>query len=259
MSEVIALIDISCIKYQLYYSGVKNYIPSVHEGDPKVKNYWVSRLNIIIEDIKSAILVHANADTIKIVFALDGKKPYWRSMTYDDPQPLAVCNAKEKLYKGGRVKTFTPFMDLVCEVIGFYKVTRFKADHAEADDIAGLFCKYKTPEQSIYLVSIDKDWKTLCSDGVFWVNLYTTKYLQISDSLGALNDFQIEYSGVRSLQDVSKAKSIKGERSDNLAAGFDPRLADLINFSCPKSEDFGDFKWDFNQLKEEVHDFLNRS
>lgn len=271
----IAILDVSVLKYNLYFSGCKNFDPQIHcDSEGRIKdsvfNFWFSKYESKIRSIQSAIEEHSQ-EKCNFVCVYDSPPPYWRSSVFsfqqsllDEPLRFKSRNGlKSTAYKGGRISKseYTSFLDFASDIQAkfHFKDLELRASNAEADDLAGLLVNTAPEDQKIYLVTVDKDWKLLCKGDTFWVNLHYKNFLQIINEEQALEDFKAEYVGIQTLADVPFAKSFKGERSDNLPKGFDPRLADLVNFSCPEVADFADcgveFEWDFREIKQRVVGF----
>jgi 5'-3' exonuclease len=264
MTNSVIAIDYSCLQYILYYRGLKDWNENIHGFKPEVLSYWKQQQENIIDQIKTVV-----SGPVSIVGCVDSLGPngYWRAQVYNVQQALRqtplVYEKKDGTkgspeYKGNRPEksSYSPFLQLCKELMYTLDYPVLKYPGLEADDQAGLLTKLKPPGVKLYLVTLDKDWLLLCNDEVSWVNLHNKKYLEVSDGEKALRIFQSEYKNVYSLEDVPHAKSLKGERSDNLPKGFDPRLADLVQFSAPNSDQFfGVEPWDFEPAYQAVKDF----
>lgn len=279
----LAIIDLSCLKYGLYFRGCKDFNLNLHfdGGFPRteVVAFWKADLSNTLANIANAIAEHSKCEPLDVILvgaqdSADGK--YWRHSLFsfqqtmlDEPLRFKSRKGSTKVhsdeYKGGRIakSEYNEFMQVANKVLAEVSLPKFRADWAEADDVAGLFAKLKPEAQPLYVVSLDHDWKLLCNyPNTYFVNLHRNKFLEITDKSLALEDFQEAYpkAGIETLLDVPHVKAEKGERSDNLPPGFDHRLADLVSYSCPEPEDFSEvgpeFTWSFSQIKQEITEFL---
>jgi hypothetical protein len=279
----LAILDLSCLKYGIYFRGCKNFNLALHfDGGrprPEVVTFWKADLAHTLASIASAVAEHSKCKPLDVIIAGAQDAPngkYWRHSVFsfqqtmlDEPLRFKSRKGSTKVhsdeYKGGRLakSEYNEFMQVANKVIAEVALPTFFSDWAEADDITGLFAELKPEAQPLYVVSLDHDWKLLCDyPNTYFVNLHRTKFLEITDGSLALEDFQDTYpkAGIETLLDVPHAKAEKGERSDNLPPGFDHRLADLVNYSCPEPEDFAEvgpeFTWSFSQIKQEIQNFL---
>jgi hypothetical protein len=286
--RVIVAIDYSCIKYLLYFRGEKFWQENIHGFKPAVLIHWAKQRDAIFQQIKTAVSEHAGVEisSLELIGLVD--KPfengggYWRSRVYEAQQQklkdegLAALSFKikgqeipDEAYKGNRLskESYTGFMK-VCNKLMYelpHKV--FKADGAEADDLFGYLSLCvgragQSPGVLLYGVTLDQDWSLCCQNkSTFFVNLHRKNFLVVLDSQSALEKFQQTYKKIKHFHEVPLAKSLKGERSDNLAKGFDPRLADLVDYSLSYCDEFLEeipgviVPWDFTAIHEELQSF----
>lgn len=283
--KLIIALDYSCLKYLIYYRGVKTWDENIHGFRPEVVQHWAMALRDLINQIatKAKTTVEEPCSVV-IVGLVDQpfKEPnhgYWRSRVYEAQQQklrlagkpalsfkIAKQEVPDEKYKGNRLakSSYSPFMKLCTQLMYDLPFKVFKAEGAEADDMAGLLAQGVPSDAHLYLVTLDQDWAllTALSPRVVWMNLHRANFLKVYDSEQALELFQKTYKKALTLSEVPEAKSFKGERGDNLAKGFDPRLADLINFSCPAPSAFPEEvelgAWDFTAIKDDITNWLGQ-
>jgi 5'-3' exonuclease len=178
MPRVIAVVDYSCVKYQLYFSGA-NWDEQIHGQKPPVVEYWRNVLHRKMGEIVLGIADHAQIDpaTIEIVGAVDDStKAYWRSKVYAAQQQLLIKQGREPLhfkikknpfidytYKGNRLEasSYSEFMTLCNKLMYELPHPVFKAKGLEADDIVGIFAQEINLNDKLYMVTLDQDWLLL--------------------------------------------------------------------------------------------------
>jgi hypothetical protein len=274
----ILALDYYCLKYMMYFRGTKYWNPCIHGFKPEVLAYWLRSLQTSVNNVVAAVENHAEIP-VKIVGLIDCPWPaggYWRSQVYLAQQQALQEQGLEALhfkikkqetpdtaYKGNRLAegSYTEFLKLCHQLLYELPYPVLKYPGLEADDFWGLITRdAKTP---VYGATLDHDW-ALCtahSPQVYWVNLHRSDYLGIYNQDTALSLFQKSYKKAKFLSEIPQAKSLKGERSDNLGKGFDPRLADLVQFSAPSHEIFANnlpnlTPWDFSPAHGQVKDLL---
>jgi hypothetical protein len=259
----------------LYFRGSRYWKDEIHSGRPEVKAHWSAQLNSYIAKLVQTAASHGQVkpNEVRVVGLVDAKN-YWRSELYNYQQSLLDSPLHFKIkkqetpdtaYKGNRLekKSYNGLLKLLNGLMWELPYPVLKAEGAEADDFFGALAKAKPEETPLYGATLDKDWMLCCEfRNTYMINLHRKYNLSIIDEAMALESFKAEYRNVEHLRDVPLAKSLKGERSDNLPKGFDPRLANLISYSLPDPDSFripGEFEpqWDFTEAWGELRSLLS--
>jgi 5'-3' exonuclease len=166
-----------------------------------------------------------------IVLVKDSK-PYWRTQVYEQYKANRKA-VPEQLYT--RIKYSIGVADNLIQKLQLGYSVGF--DNFEADDIAAAYAKMwrdgKYGQDTLLVLdTMDSDWCGLISDSnrIVWVEINTQFTPYIRDEAG----FQVWCANKKPVircktpADLYKWKQKKGDASDNLPAGCDLNLIDLI-------------------------------
>jgi 5'-3' exonuclease len=159
---------------------------------------------------------------LKSIVDLVGKKKFDESKVIfcmDTPKETVWRNELMKNYKGDRcdlsVKTnFKPtfnetYSKIIPKLIKEYpNISKIRLDKLEADDIIAVICKYyekKYPDETIYLVSGDKDFLQLGRENLMFINYKSKKPFTLTNDQA---------------KEELKLKILNGDCSDNILTIF---------------------------------------
>lgn len=138
------------------------------------------------------------------IIVLDDGRADFRYQLY----PQYKGNRKPKDAKAqAQMEAYYAQRDYINKILFALGVPKFKAPNYEADDIAGYICTNKK-DREVALITSDKDWLLLISDGVEWFDLRKHAYVNKDCFYSATKVFTPE-------QFLMK-KCLMGDRSDNI-------------------------------------------
>jgi hypothetical protein len=251
-----SLIDVSNLIYQVYFANYKAYNPNIHINPVP-----------FLYDKLVALVTPAIKPGYKPVFLFDKKRDgcYWRQNFIDDRakfyselwEQVSSSESVDQKYKGGRLKAsdYNPILDYTREASELLKKQLyFEEPGLEADDLAGLLCKYRPKDCYLDLVTVDWDWAGLLelnNNKIRFIDLYYRRRYKVHKADDVVDYFKSKLcKEVESPDQAYYWKQKLGEKGDNLLAGCDIELIDLKNYSAPL--DYG-----FESAHQLVKDFYN--
>lgn len=243
----LALVDMSVIIYQTYFRNNAYYNGNLHKKEQTVK-YLKAQMQGLINPA-----VQAGFTAVLIYDQKDKEGVYWRQKFIEKHQ--AEHNAAwdkqgaipDQSYKGNR-KAKSDYSDLILlakQAGDELKTENHHLSYAglEADDLAGLICRYKSPESCVDLITVDRDLAGLADKAkkIRWINMHPKKRYSIETEDEVLAYFRKKLD--KRMLHPSEAYEYKrqySEAGDNLPANCRIELIDLLNFSAPISMGFQD-------------------
>jgi 5'-3' exonuclease len=142
------------------------------------------------------------------IIAWDGVS--WRNSFYADYK-INRNKVPEKKYEIEQAATKAQLKSqkpLIRQALGHLGVRQIAALNLEADDIAGMLVRKKTPEQRVLLISGDKDWVQLIGPGVGWFD--PIRDMSITPAT------LFERLGVKTPRAWLECKALMGDTADNI-------------------------------------------